>query len=1478
MTVTWTEPTATDNSGMMPNVTQSHRSGDSFPVGTTQVTYTFTDQAGNEATCLFSVTIVIGQDSDPPVVTGCLKPLNITIPVGSASMTVTWAEPTATDNSGLMPTVTQSHQPGDNFSVGMTLVTYAFTDLAGNEAMCVFMVTLVEGNDTEPPVITKCPQSFSQNVAVGTVSTNVTWTEPTATDNSGLTPTVTQSHRSSDSFPVGITQVTYIFTDQAGNEAMCLFIITIVAIEDNTPPMISNCPTPVNHTVPTNTSSRVVTWQPPTSEDDSGQVVDVFSTHQSGDSFRVGETQVVYIFTDQAGNSATCIFTVTIVAGEDTTPPTVNGCPVSQNFTVPSVTTSLPVTWAEPTAIDDSGMTPTVTQSHRPGDNFSVGVTEVTYTFTDMAGNEAMYVAQDTTSPVISSCPDTVNVILLPGRTSTPVSWTEPTATDNSGLMPNVTQSHQPGDNFTAGPSQVAYTFTDQAGNEAMCIFTVMVIALDSIPPVIKGCPKPSTYTIPMGTTSIDVTWMEPTATDNSGMIPTVTKSHQPGDSFPIGITQVSYTFTDLVGNQATCIFVVTVDIGQDTIAPVISSCPDTINVILLPGMTSTPVSWTEPTATDNSGLMPNVTQSHQPGDNFTAGPSQVAYKFTDQARNEAMCIFTVMVIALDSIPPVIQRCPEPSTYTIPMGTTSIDVTWVEPTATDNSGMTLTVTKTHQPGGSFPIGITQVSYTFTDLVGNEATCTFLITVDMGQDTIAPVISSCPDTINVILLPGMTSTPVSWTEPTATDNSGLMPNVTQSHQPGDNLAAGPSQVAYTFTDQAGNEAMCIFTVMVIALDSIPPVIQRCPKPSTYTIPMGTTSIDVTWVEPTATDNSGMTPTVTKSHQPGDSFPIGITKVSYTFTDLVGNQATCTFSVTVVVDMDTTPPVITGCPESRGYDIPIGTKSRVVTWAEPTASDNSGMTLALSQSHRPGDSFPVGTTQVTYTFTDIFGNRAMCNFTITIALGEDTAPPNVSGCPEPLNFTVSHGILSGRLTWIEPTATDNSGMTPNVTQSHKPGDMFFVGVTQVNYIFTDMAANQAVCSFNVTVALGEDTTPPNVSGCPEPLNFTVSHGILSGTLTWIEPTATDNSGMTPNVTKSHQPGDMFFVGVTQVIYVFTDMAANQAVCSFNVTVALGEDTTPPNISGCPEPLNFTVSHGILSGTLTWIEPTATDNSGMTTNVTKSHQPGDMFFVGVTQVNYVFTDMAANQAVCSFNVTVEPTTTDNSGLTPTVSQSHQSGESFQVGMTQVVYTFTDMFGNVTACSFTVTIVEEQDIKAPVVTGCPEPLPIVIPLGTSRRVVTWTEPTATDNSGMTPTVTQSHRSGDSFPVGTTQVTYTFADMAGNTARCTFNVLIVAQDDTTAPMISDCPDSFDILIPLGMTSTTVTWIAPTATDNSGLTPTVTQSHQPGDSFPVGTTQVSYTFTDISRNEAICTFTVTIEQLLVLSWKYGFCMLVDLCL
>ena len=80
--------------------------------------------------------------------------------------------------------------------------------------------------DTNPPVISGCPQSATYTVPLGTLGTIARWTEPTAIDDSGGQPTKLQSHQSGDSFMVGVTQVTYIFSDQANNQATCEFTIT----------------------------------------------------------------------------------------------------------------------------------------------------------------------------------------------------------------------------------------------------------------------------------------------------------------------------------------------------------------------------------------------------------------------------------------------------------------------------------------------------------------------------------------------------------------------------------------------------------------------------------------------------------------------------------------------------------------------------------------------------------------------------------------------------------------------------------------------------------------------------------------------------------------------------------------------------------------------------------------------------------------------------------------------------------------------------------------------------------------------------------------------------------------------------------------------------------------------------------------------------------------------------------------------------
>ena len=82
-------------------------------------------------------------------------------------------------------------------------------------------------------------------------------------------------------------------------------------------------------------------------------------------------------------------------------------------------------------------------------------------------------------------------------------------------------------------------------------------------------------------------------------------------------------------------------------------------------------------------------------------------------------------------------------------------------------------------------------------------------------------------------------------------------------------------------------------------------------------------------------------------------------------------------------DTTPPVISGCPSNIPVTISPGETSALVTWDEPTATDDSSGAVDVGRSHAPGSSFPVGSAVVLYSFTDTSGNLARCVFIVTVS---------------------------------------------------------------------------------------------------------------------------------------------------------------------------------------------------------------------------------------------------------------------------------------------------------------------------------------------------------------------------------------------------------------------------------------------------------------------------------------------------------------
>lgn len=253
-----------------------------------------------------------------------------------------------------------------------------------------------------------------------------------------------------------------------------------------------------------------------------------------------------------------------------------------------------------------------------------------------------------------------------------------------------------------------------------------------------------------------------------------------------------------------------------------------------------------------------------------------------------------------------------------------------------------------------------------------------------------------------------------------------------------------------------------------MDNQPPV-PSCSGDITVMIGEGETETVVNYMVPSAKDNcpGGVKIELIEGNRTGGTFLLGITPVTYRFTDAKGNSTTCSFNVTVESG---TAPVIT-CPENITVKAEQGKCGATVDYKLPTAIDN----LPVKQNDGLGSGafFPVGTTVETYSATDKDGVVHSCSFYITV---EDVEAPSIS-CPNNIEVKNEPGKCGAVVTYKMPTAEDNcSDVTIAATQGLGSGSFFPVGTTTEEYTATDEAGNTVRCQFTITVT---DVEPPVIS---------------------------------------------------------------------------------------------------------------------------------------------------------------------------------------------------------------------------------------------------------------------------------------------------------------------------------------------------------------------------------------------------------------
>jgi len=228
-------------------------------------------------------------------------------------------------------------------------------------------------------------------------------------------------------------------------------------------------------------------------------------------------------------------------------------------------------------------------------------------------------------------------------------------------------------------------------------------------------------------------------------------------------------------------------------------------------------------------------------------------------------------------------------------------------------------------------------------------------------------------------------------------------------------AGTYVVTYDSTDCNGNAADQV-TRTVTVQDTIAPVITLVgADPQIIECSAAYSELGATATDTCCGD---LTAAIVIDASAVDTSTVGSYTVTYDVTDCNGNPATqVTRTVNVV---DTTPPVISGCPTDITQDNDPGVCSAVVTWTPPTASDSCDPSPGLTSTHASGATFPVGTTTVTYTATDACGNTSTppCEFTVTVT---DVEPPTTVFTSTPSNPD------NNATPYFEWSATDNNGCT-------------------------------------------------------------------------------------------------------------------------------------------------------------------------------------------------------------------------------------------------------------------------------------------------------------------------------------------------------------------------------------------------------------------------------------------------------------------
>ncbi len=799
---------------------------------------------------------------------------------------------------------------------------------------------------------------------------------------------------------------------------------------------------------------------------------------------------------------------------------------------------------------------------------------------------------------------------------------------------------------------------------------------------------------------------------------------------FKVGTSTITYKVTDINDNENnTCSYQVTV---EDTQPPTIN-CPVNVeDLVTDPGVCYRMHTFPKPSTNDNCGVAkvkysitdpqgnvsPYIEQTDNVKHQFEVGTSIITHVVIDIHGLSDTCSYNITVT--DNVSPTI-TCPADVTGLIAeTGVCYKTYTFLVPATHDNCSVAKIEYYVKNPDGTttdweeqtapvayqFKTGASTVSYRVTDVNGGTNTsCSFQVMVSDDQK---PGIAPFADMI-VPAGPDSCSTKLGF-DPVPTDNcvvktvkydvvsdngdTGGKTGSATLKITGYEFPVGESTVTFTVTDIHDNESVASFKVTVVDLQkpgiapfadiTVPAGLDSCSTKLSFD-PAPTDNCGVASVGYTIVSNNGVPVNMNGNAGlkiTGYEFPVGESIVTFTVIDIHGNDSIAKFKVTVkdlqkpkiapFVDI-TVPAGIDSCSTKLSFD-PMPTDNCAVASVKydivsdnSTSASNSGTASLKIINYE----FPVGTSTVTFTVTDIHGNDSTVNFKVKV---EDKQAPTIITPVGSIDTTLlcdEHQKIKAVLDHLLPEAYDNCSTTGYPVLVSVSRDSIAGGCPSTYTIirewqFEDQYGNKSETFTQVISVV--DTVPPIVNCVQNATIYLDENGQATLKAKTLDNRSVDNcsteltyhvrrknTGDAPQTEIQFNCNDIDVITpIVPVVFFVTDGCGNTDSCFVDIVV---KDTIAPIVSCKNITVNLRETDGKIEITADMVDNGSRDNCTTTLGLQIDQSDFDCSHLGENRIKLIVTDQSGNKDSCIAVVTIRYY--DGRLPRPTVSQVPTNGE---------------------------------------------------------------------------------------------------------------------------------------------------------------------------------------------------------------------------